>query len=138
MCGGILRNAELPYDAKHPVLLLSQHYFTELVIHRAHNRVFHNGVRETLTEVRASYWIIQGRAVIKQFISHCVICKRFEGKHYSVPGPPPLPAFRVQEAPPFSTVRVDFAGPLFVSEKGDMIVNFGCVCLLVVLPELYI
>ena len=88
------------------------------MIRRAHNRVFHNGVRETLTEVRASYWIIRGRAVIKQFISHCVVCKRYEGKHYSVPGPPPLPAFRVQEAPPFSTVGVDFAGPLFVSEKG--------------------
>ena len=39
---------ELPYDAKHAVLLPSRHYFTELVIH---NRVFHNGVRETLTEV---------------------------------------------------------------------------------------
>ena len=76
--------------------------------------------------------------MIKPFISHCVVCKRFKGKHYSVPRPPPLPAFRVQQAPPFSTVGVDFAGPLFVGEKGGMRVKFGCVCLHVVLPELYI
>lgn len=35
---------------------------------------------------------------------------------YSVPWLPPLPNFRVEEAPPFSFTGVDFAGPLYVNE----------------------
>lgn len=31
---------------------------------------------------------------------------------------PPLPAFRAQEAPPFTNTGVDFAGPLFVKIAG--------------------
>ena len=50
-CGGRLSNAEIPYSTKHPILLLKDHYFTTLVILRAHKRVLHNGVRETLTEL---------------------------------------------------------------------------------------
>uniref|UniRef100_A0A1X7TQD7 Integrase catalytic domain-containing protein n=1 Tax=Amphimedon queenslandica TaxID=400682 RepID=A0A1X7TQD7_AMPQE len=42
-----------------------------------------------------------------------------EGKHYGVPVPPPLPAFRVREAPPFLSTGVDFAGPLFIKEHRE-------------------
>ena len=64
-----------------------------------------------------------------------LFAKDSRGSIYSVPGPPPLPAFRVQEAPPFSTVAVNFAGPLFVNEKGGY---EGKVLVCVVLPKLYI
>ena len=51
-CGGRLQNADIPFTAKHPVLLPGRHSFTALVVHNAHQRVSHNGVKETLTEVR--------------------------------------------------------------------------------------
>ena len=38
-CGGTLKNAELPYDAKRPVLLPSRHYFTELLIRQAQQSI---------------------------------------------------------------------------------------------------
>ena len=39
---------------------------------------------------------------------------RFEGQPYHAPNPPPLPLFRVDEAPPFTYTGVDFAGLLYI------------------------
>ena len=47
----------------------------------------------------------------------CVTCRRFTRKPYSTQPTVALPDFRVNEAPPFLTVGVDFAGPLYVKEK---------------------
>ncbi len=54
-----------------------------------------------------------------------------EGRSYQAPPMAALPDFRVKEAPPFSRVGVDFAGPLYVKDvKGDMskvyIALFSC------------
>ena len=51
---------------------------------------------------------------MKHILHHCTTCRRFEGKSYHAPPPPPLPNYRVQEAPPFTITGVDFAGPLYV------------------------
>ena len=51
---------------------------------------------------------------MKQILHHCTTCRRFEGKSYHAPPPPPLPNYQVQEAPPFTITGVDFAGPLYV------------------------
>ena len=123
-CGGRLENANLPYSTKHPIVLPREHCFTQLVIQRAHQRILHNGLKETLTEVRAKYWVIKGRAVVKRVISKCCICRRFEGPPYKGPPPPPLPSFRVTEQPPFTVTGVDYAGPLFV--KPDLPVHAKC------------
>ena len=37
-----------------------------------------------------------------------------------MPPPPLLPAFRVQEAPPFTNTGVDFAGPLYIRNLGKV------------------
>ena len=41
-----------------------------------------------------------------------------EGKAFSAPPGTDLPSFIVKEATPFSTVGVDFAGPLFIRKEG--------------------
>lgn len=110
-CGGRIAHADLPYSSKHPVLLSNNH---PLIVKDAHEKVQHNGVRETLTEVRSKYWILKGRCLVKSILSHCILCRRFEGKAFSVPLPPPLPRLRVVEAPPFTHTAIDFAGPLHV------------------------
>ena len=43
-CGGRLTNADLGYTTCHPVLLLTQHYLTSLIVKCAHEHVMHNGV----------------------------------------------------------------------------------------------
>ena len=59
-CGGRLGNSYLPYSTRYPILLSQDHPFTVLVVRRAHQRVSHSGVKDTLTEVRSQYWIPQG------------------------------------------------------------------------------
>ena len=93
-CGGRLSNADLPYSTKYPVLQQRDHPVTSLIVKDAHQRVFHDGVRETLTEIRSRYWIVKGRSLVRKLIHHCVICCRFEGLPFSSPPPPPLPTCR--------------------------------------------
>ena len=121
-CGGRLQNADLPYSARHPVLLPRSHPFTALVVRNAHSRVCHNGVKETLTEVRSRYWIVRGRSLTRAIVHKCIICKKFEGAAFGSSPPPPLPEFRIKDDPAFTYTGVDFAGPLFVrdgSSKGS-------------------
>ena len=118
-CGGRLENASLPYSTKHPLLLPRNHPITPLLVQEAHLRVKHNGVKETLTELREKFWIIKGRSLVRLIIHRCVQCRRFEGPAYKAPPPPPLPACRVKEEAPFSYTGVDFAGPFYVRIPGS-------------------
>ena len=115
-CGGRISYAELPYSAKHPILLPKDHHLTSLIVLRAHKRVLHDGVKETLTEIRSKYWIIRGSSTVKTILKGCVICRKSEGRPYLAPPPPPLPKFRVKEELPFTYTGVDFAGPLYVKK----------------------
>ena len=96
------------------MFLDSEHHLATLIVRDAHDRVQHNGVSETLTELRDKYWIVRGLSFVRKVIHRCVTCRRFEGRQHYPPPPPPLPAFRVREAPAFTYTGVDYAGPLFI------------------------
>lgn len=130
-CVGRLVNSDLEFDARRPVILPRTHRLTRIVIEECHERVHHSGVRATLAELRSKYWVPRGRQVVKRILGECVTCKKLTGKPYSTPPTAALPEFRVKEAPPFSRVGVDFAGPLYVKSKtGEMekvyIALFSC------------
>lgn len=76
----------------------------------------HNGVKDTLTELRSKFWLVKGRQTVKKLLHDCVTCRRYEGKAYKAPPPPPLPDFRVKTAPAFTFTGLDYAGPLYVKE----------------------
>ena len=60
---------------------------------------------------------MKGRSFVRKVVRQCVICKRFEGRPFLGPSPPPLPNFRLREDPPFTYTGVDFAGPLYVKRS---------------------
>jgi hypothetical protein len=120
-CGGRLVEADLPYSTRHPILLPRKHRLTSLIVNWAHARVMHDGVKETLTKIRSKYWIIKGRQLIKYLISRCLCCRKYEGRPYRAPPPPPLPPFRVQEEPSFSFTGIDFAGPLHIRTSSHIV-----------------
>ena len=63
-CQGRLSNADLTPSGKHPIILPKKHHLTTLLVKDAHERVMHNSVKETLTELHANYWIIRGRQFV--------------------------------------------------------------------------
>ena len=113
-CGGRLAKVDIPGPAKHPIFLPHDNHLTTLLVRRAHKWVLHNGVKDTLTEVRSRYWVVKGRSLVKRIVRECVICKRYEGRPCLGPPSPPLPDFRVTKEPPFTHTGVDFAGPLHI------------------------
>ena len=117
--GGRLQNAPIPYNAKHPIILPRKHHFSNLAVWKSHLELKHNGVNETLIQLRTEYWIPKGRQFVKSVISKCTKCKEIHGKAYDTPVAPPLPCFRVSEDSAFTSVGVDFAGPLFVKDIYD-------------------
>ena len=123
-CGGRLKNAPIPYDARFPIFLSRCSRFTYLVINHGHFKVLHNDVRDTLTELRSRFWVTKGRQTVKTAIENCSVCKKLQGRSYAVPPPPLLPEFRVSDEFAFTRVGVDFAGPIYVKDvfakKGDM------------------
>lgn len=64
-CGGRLENSKISVPAKHPILLNKQHQLTLLVVRECHERVMQGGVKATLTELRARYWLVQGKNYIR-------------------------------------------------------------------------
>ena len=56
-CRGRLSNVEVPYAVKNPILLPRSHPMTTLLVRETHEHVFHDGIKETLTEIRRKYWI---------------------------------------------------------------------------------
>ena len=115
-CKGRIGNAPIPYQARFPILLPRLSHFTRLVIIDCHERVMHNGVRDTLSELRTGFWVVRGRQTVKSIISKCVLCKRIEGKNYGAPPSPPLPEFRLSDDFAFTRVGVDFAGPVYLRD----------------------
>ncbi len=116
-CVGRLVHSDLELNARRPVILPRQHRLTRLIIEECHKRVQHSGVRATLAELRSKYWVPKGRQVVKKVLGECVVCKKLVGKPCNAPPTAALPDFRVREAPPFSRVGVDFAGPFYVKGR---------------------
>ena len=111
-CKGRLKNAELSYSTCYPIVLPNDHPFSLLIVQKVHHRVCHSGTKDTLTELGSCFWIPQGRALVRQFIHRCVICRRYAASSYRAPPLPPLPDYRVKECTPFTSIGVDYAGPL--------------------------
>ncbi len=116
-CGGRMSNSDLPVAAQNPILLSKEHHLTSLIVLDAHRRVLHNGVRETLTELRSAYGVIRGRQFVRKLIYHCCVCRRLEGRPYQGVPPPALPDLRVRRSRPFQYAGVDFAGPLYIKRS---------------------
>ncbi|XP_068757821.1 uncharacterized protein [Montipora capricornis] len=115
-CRGRIGMSSLPYDTRFPILLPRSQYFTKLVILKCHDQVMHNGVAETLVQVRSRYWIVKGRQTVKSIINKCVLCKKLEGRPYGTPPTSQLPGFRLSDEFAFTSIGVDFAGPVYVKD----------------------
>ncbi|XP_068219303.1 uncharacterized protein [Palaemon carinicauda] len=116
---GRLHHSNLDQSTKFPILIPSKSHLANLLIGFAHEKCLHGGVKETLSYLRRQYWIPKVISTIKKFLRHCVNCKRVEGRRFDYPGPPPLPAVRVQFTRPFFHTGIDFSGPITITKTED-------------------
>ena len=122
---GRLENSDLDVESEQPIILMKDHKLSKLLIEEHQRKVHHGGVRATLGELRSRFWVPKGQQVVKRVLRECVTCKREQGKPFREPPTAALPDFRVKEAPPFSKVGIDFAGPLFFKlHTGEMVKSY--------------
>ena len=107
---GRLGNVECSEDFKHSTFIPNDTYFTKLLIRDSHIQVLHSGLNSTLNYLRNTFWICQGRKVVKQVIKDCVVCKKAQARPYRSPEPPDLPSCHLSNDYAFSNTGIDFAG----------------------------
>ena len=92
----------------------------------------HAGSETTLAVLRQQFWLTQGRREVKRFLRKCLTCKHWKTKPVQQKMAP-LPAERVQIAPPFTHIDVDFTGPLYlkVKEESESSTSNAYVCIFV-------
>ncbi|GFT46267.1 integrase catalytic domain-containing protein [Trichonephila clavipes] len=128
--GGRLEFCNLSINEKHPLILPKNSWLTTLiVVRREHNKVMHGGTANTLAQVRSNYWIPKGRQLVKKVIRNGFICRKYVTKSIDQLTSPLL-SDRTNQTPAFSVRDLDFAGPLYVNNFGELqksyIVLFTC------------
>ncbi|XP_058798334.1 uncharacterized protein LOC131668296 [Phymastichus coffea] len=128
--GGRLKNSNLPFNQKHPILLPQGHHVSDLIISDAHRRNLHGGIQSTLHTVRERFWILNGKNQVRHIVHRCVPCIR-QKPRFSHAKMADLPAARVTPSVAFAETGVDFFGPILIKEKKDrnrsFIKAYGCV-----------
>ncbi|XP_055622147.1 uncharacterized protein LOC129765749 [Toxorhynchites rutilus septentrionalis] len=105
----------LPFDLRFPVILPREHHVTRMIVQNYHER-FGHGYRETMkNEIRQRFYIPKVGTVVQKISKTCQWCK----VHRSKPRVPRMAALPVQRLQPyrrpFSSVGVDYLGPVNVS-----------------------
>lgn len=113
--GGRLRNTNLPYSHKHPILLSNSHYITELLVNYSHIKQLHAGAQATLSALRQSYWLVAGRSKVRQILHKCVKCSRVRPT-ICQQKMGDLPVDRLEPARPFINTGGDYCGPVLIKE----------------------
>ncbi|XP_055614851.1 uncharacterized protein LOC129761163 [Toxorhynchites rutilus septentrionalis] len=115
--GGRLRNAAISTGRKHPIILDHHHPLTKLILRYYHLKYFHAGQQLLISTVRERYWPLNIRRAVRQIIHECVACFRNKPKLQDQLMAD-LPQERVNAAPAFLKVGVDYCGPFLMSYPG--------------------
>lgn len=106
------------FDLVNPILLAKDHNLTKLIIEDCHYQCQHLGIGSTLTKVRMSgFWIPRIRQAVKNVLSSCPMCKKFNSLSFKYPKVTNLPKHRVNFIKPYQHVGIDYTGSIFVKDS---------------------
>ncbi|XP_050302472.1 uncharacterized protein LOC126740480 [Anthonomus grandis grandis] len=130
--GGRLRHSDLPFDAKHPMLLPRDHRLTSLIIEMFHKDHGHPGPRLLQYLLRQQFWILSIGRAVNSVLSQCFRCHRVKPIPFS-PFMSDIPKVRISQVKPFSQCGVDYMGPipLTMSRRRGVQSQKGYICLFV-------
>ncbi|CAC5382832.1 unnamed protein product [Mytilus coruscus] len=124
---GRLERADLPYDAKHPIILPKDSNISKLIIEDIHRSVGHLGKNSILAELRQKFWIIGASSIIKGIVSKCVICRKYCAPFVDQKMAN-LPKERlISDKPPFTMVGMDFFGPFQIKQGRSLVKRYGVI-----------
>lgn len=125
--GGRIRNAPLPPDVKHPMILPRDHYISKLIVTYYHKALCHAGREHVLSTIRGRYWIVNGRSLVRRLLHKCIECrKRHAQPMEQAMGDLPKERLTPFEAP-FTFTGVDFFGPFHVKRGRATVKIYGCI-----------
>ncbi|XP_003737439.1 uncharacterized protein LOC100902762 [Galendromus occidentalis] len=109
------KSSNINYEVKFPVILPGKDSLVQLLIRSIHEtQCLHSGgTAGALHALRQRFLILSARREVNRAIHGCKVCARFKAKAAAEPMPP-LPAFRIEESPPFAVTGVDHAGPIYI------------------------
>ena len=95
------------------VLLPPKSYLSRLIVTNFHEKELHIGPHATLSEVRNSYWLIDGLSNVKKFLHHCMVCRKSNAPPYTNVESS-LQPFRITPQAPWKSTGVDHIGPFYL------------------------
>ncbi|XP_035222191.1 uncharacterized protein LOC118195067 [Stegodyphus dumicola] len=124
--GGRLKNANIPENSKHPILLPKEGHVTNLIVTHYHVNYLHASQELLISTLRMQFWILAVRSVVRKIIHRCIPCIRNRGKTVTqIMGD--LLSPKVQPSRPFAVTGVDYAGPYSIkSQVGRRTNTFKC------------
>ena len=109
---GWLKNAQLPDRTKQPPIIPHEHPIAEMTVRYKHEKTAHLGREYVVSELRCRYWIVGVRGLVRQVLSRCVTCKRWDACP-CVQQMANLPTDRVSPGgKTFTSVCIDYFGPI--------------------------
>jgi hypothetical protein len=111
---GRLRHSYLSHERRHPIILPSNHHFTDLVIRHSHYQTLYGGAQLSLAHARQHFWIVTGSQAVRRVLKKCVQCFRLKPTGTTqLMGD--LPLHRVSPPNrPFIATGVDYTGAIEV------------------------
>ncbi|XP_055710829.1 uncharacterized protein LOC129806329 [Phlebotomus papatasi] len=118
--GGRLKNSEQSFETCHPALIGSGK-LSEWIAQREHQRLLHAGPQLTLSSIRAKFWPLKGRNLVRSIIHRCTTCIRAKPQcAEQLMGD--LPSSRTTLLRPFLHTGMDFTGHILIrrSPRGSV------------------
>lgn len=129
--GGRISHSNLPYETKHQLILPDKNPLVRSLIAAVHRENLHAGPSSVIAILRQQFWLLNARSTVRKVIRGCVVC--FRNRPTLIDQQMgELPSYRVNAAPVFSQVGVDFAGPILVKQSSRRAIPVkGYICIFV-------
>lgn len=125
-CKGRLGNTSWSFDKRYPILIPKDCEYTNNIIMKIHKDNYHVGANHTLSMIRQTFWIPQGKSQVMKILRKCPQCIKHGGGPFRLPPAPTLPPERVNYSSPFTFTGIDLLGPVQVRTGKEISKRWVC------------
>ena len=124
--GGRIRQADIPFGARHQSIIAKGTHLGKLLANYEHKLFPGAGPEAVISSLRQRYWIIGARLLVKKTLKQCMECRKRLSKP-RIPIMADLPECRLaMNSPCFYFTGVDFFGPLQIKQGRAHHKRWGC------------